>query len=470
MGCSSSKVSTVGPGIDPDAPWDPIAAAEGTWLDPTRSTAYDKVFVRLVVAEDASYPVGTVAAVAAGGCGKASRFAFGVNNVARMCMLVHLRSAGCSELTLTPKGGADFAVPIPPGNSDTWVAHTGLLGEGVTLEVRSQSWEKDFGGVTLDERGFPVETMDIHPIEITNCQPREKATLVYKTKPGNSKMLLWFPGRNDMWSHVHVLQPILDAGFDLYAVEHRKQGRSQFGSTAGDFSITAHVSDHRLVLEEQNAGFAFALANKPYEKVVLYGHSTGGLEVSNFLREGDERARISACVLNSPFLDWGAMSGLNELILDGMDELFPVISLFKGAAEQAQLMPLGGLPTEPSAFTARLWLQYPSIDLRARNAQTNVVTAGWAAASSEMHEELLAMTPTAIPTLLMHSDGDVALDSTEMPKLAGNLSTNLTCKFVPNCRHDMLMSYFAEDNAAVLGCMLKFMEKECGAVSQVMKI
>jgi alpha-beta hydrolase superfamily lysophospholipase len=36
----------------------------------------------------------------------------------------------------------------------------------------------------------------------------------------------------------------------------------------------------------------------------LFGHSTGGLIASSYMNTGSERNRISALILNSPFLDF----------------------------------------------------------------------------------------------------------------------------------------------------------------------
>ena len=111
---------------------------------------------------------------------------------------------------------------------------------------------------------------------------------------------------------------------------------------------------------------------------MLYGHSTGGLEASLFLREGSQRDRISACILNSPFLDWGGASML-DVALDLANEVYPVVEKamsFFFSKEQMEKKRIQ-TPKEPSALTTGLWVQYPCIDLRCRNATSNVLTAGW---------------------------------------------------------------------------------------------
>lgn len=36
--------------------------------------------------------------------------------------------------------------------------------------------------------------------------------LTYKIKPGNTKMLYWLPGRNDLFMHYAAAEAFLDAG------------------------------------------------------------------------------------------------------------------------------------------------------------------------------------------------------------------------------------------------------------------
>ena len=49
--------------------------------------------------------------------------------------------------------------------------------------------------------------------------------LTYKIKPGNTKMLYWLPGRNDLFMHYAAAEAFLDAGYDVFVMEHRRLGR-----------------------------------------------------------------------------------------------------------------------------------------------------------------------------------------------------------------------------------------------------
>ena len=151
-------------------------------------------------------------------------------------------------------------------------------------------------------------------------------------------------------------------------LEHRRLGRSQIGCDTEVFKYCSHTGDFRLYLEEFDKGMDKALngMGKTYEKVVLYGFSTGGLEATLLLREGKYRDRFSGVVFNSPFLDWGGLSPMMEVALDTADEWFPVMKLIKDSTA-AETMPLHDTGGKPSAFAVRLWSQYPATDLRCCN-------------------------------------------------------------------------------------------------------
>ena len=66
------------------------------------------------------------------------------------------------------------------------------------------------------------------PLRENKRHPDEAAVLTTKQWPGNRNALLWIPGRNDGFFHVHVLERILEAGFDLVTLDLRRCGRAQF--------------------------------------------------------------------------------------------------------------------------------------------------------------------------------------------------------------------------------------------------
>ena len=56
----------------------------------------------------------------------------------------------------------------------------------------------------------------------------ERAVVTFIQSPSNKNVLIWLPGRNDTFYHVHVLQRLLDQGFDVFALDCRRAGFAKF--------------------------------------------------------------------------------------------------------------------------------------------------------------------------------------------------------------------------------------------------
>lgn len=86
---------------------------------------------------------------------------------------------------------------------------------------------------------------------------------------------------------------------------------------------------------------------------------------------------------------------------------------------------------------------------------------GWLAAAGKIQEELTSTKwkkeASEVPTLLLWTDGDTCLDGSELPKLVDGISKDVKIKCIPNCRHDMLLSYTEEDNKIVMDSIFDFL-------------
>ena len=80
----------------------------------------------------------------------------------------------------------------------------------------------------LENSGMTSYTIPLHSSH--KRRSNERAVLTVKQDPGNGKALLWVPGRNDSFFHVHVLRRFLDAGFDVFALDLRRCGRAKLGA------------------------------------------------------------------------------------------------------------------------------------------------------------------------------------------------------------------------------------------------
>lgn len=121
------------------------------------------------------------------------------------------------------------------------------------------------------------------------------ATLVRPRQQHDGKTaVVYVPGFNDYFFHTHVAEFFTAQGFGFYAVDPRRSGRSwrpgQYRSYIEDIDDYAVELDLACA-QARDDGFA---------RIVLYGHSTGGLAVS--LYADRPHPDVAAVILNSPFL------------------------------------------------------------------------------------------------------------------------------------------------------------------------
>ena len=486
---------------DPSALYSAAEAAAGTWFDPTGRTAYDRVLIRL---QSVSKPNMRVAAQLVGGrCGNASVFLFsppadGGSAFGMACMLACKRGAQTSlEITVGPeceiangyeqsektvvpgKDACTLRCPVPQGRKDSkWIEHSlgadrpygtaETVGLIVKLEVRFEAWESP---VLARDSLAALQLQEIVFRDLPEAaSPTEKAVLSYMTRPGNTKMIYWLPGRNDLFVHSHAAAAFLNAGFDVFVIEHRRMGRANRGCSSEDMALASHVGgDLRVVMHDFDLGLKQAQILKlksrgspsSYTQSVLYGHSTGGLEAAMWLRERGQKLPFSMVVLNSPFLDFGN-SGMADGVLAPVDNgVYRVLTCLPGldSCISDKFDMLG--KKEPDSYGTRLWMQYPVIDPQLRNV-VNIggkVTLGWVKAVREQHELLTKTGPcTKLMTLVLATPGDSMLGEKDLEERAKFVSPNASVHMIPYCRHDMLLNYDKDQNSLVLGRILRFIE------------
>src|SRR5437016_2406766 len=103
--------------------------------------------------------------------------------------------------------------------------------------------------------------------------------------------VLYVHGFADYFFQRHMAERFAAEGYDFYALDLRKHGRSMRVHQHPNFckSISEYYADITRAL---------LVIGRP---VLLAGHSTGGLICSLYAEEGDRRKLIRALWLNSPF-------------------------------------------------------------------------------------------------------------------------------------------------------------------------
>ncbi|MDZ7805635.1 MAG: alpha/beta hydrolase [Gracilimonas sp.] len=113
-----------------------------------------------------------------------------------------------------------------------------------------------------------------------------------------NRPVLYLHGFNDYFFQTHVAEQFNKNGYNFYALDLRKYGRSLLSHQHPNYcrSITEYFEEINRSVE--------IIQEKYDQKIVLMGHSTGGLIASVYLNIGKYRDQFDQLILNSPFLDF----------------------------------------------------------------------------------------------------------------------------------------------------------------------
>ncbi len=171
------------------------------------------------------------------------------------------------------------------------------------------SWHSDFldgyesSDLPLDVPRAPGEPDDVEMV----------ATLVRKSPGDTSRTaVLYLHGWNDYFFQTHLADAFTDAGIDFYALDLRRYGRSLRRGHLPTF-IT-DLDDYGVEI-----GLAADLIGAGHDRLIVAGHSTGGLIAA--LWAANHPDRVSGLVLNAPWLDLQGSAMVRALGLPVIDAI-----------------------------------------------------------------------------------------------------------------------------------------------------
>lgn len=266
------------------------------------------------------------------------------------------------------------------------------------------------------------------------------STIIRKLTPdsiGTRRGVLYVHGFNDYFFNAQMGDEFVGHGYDFYAVDLRKYGRSILpGQRLFEArSLTEYFPDiDSALVVMQHSGL---------DEIVLMGHSTGGLISAYYMAE-NPGAPVDALILNSPFLDWN---------LGWKERLVPLISWWGLIAPDTRI-PQG----KSTAYAESLLKKYHgdwNYDTRWKLEQSPDVTAGWVRAINLAQHALRdGKARIGIPILLMYSSASISgdkwtpahnradgvLDVADIRRYGLQLGPRVTCFKVTGGLHDLLLS------------------------------
>ena len=335
---------------------------------------------------------------------------------------------------------ADQAIASPTASSAITARHPIL--ERVSI-VKSRQWRPDEFLDRFDALRLPLgdDPDGDGPIEATLVRaPRGPAA--------TCGAVLYVHGFTDYFFQEAVAEFFTERDYDFYAVDLRKCGRS-----LRDDDQPHYITD--LAFYDLELGAALDViteeSDSPGSRVLVVGHSTGGLITSLWLdrlRESDpdRHRRVKGLLLNSPWLD---LQGEPLLRSDAVGAVI---------AGVGRLRPRTVVPRDLSqAYGDSLHVTRNgewTYDVRCKPLTGFPVTFGWLSAVRAGQRRLHRGIDVGVPTLVLRSDksrfadayrpevdtADCVLDVDQIAQWSGVLGRRVWAVAVPDARHDVFLS------------------------------
>ena len=280
----------------------------------------------------------------------------------------------------------------------------------------------------------------------------------------SSSVVLAVHGYTDYFFNTELADHFTARGWRFYGLDSRRCGRSWREGQTPHFTTDLTHYDREL-----EGALAIIGAENPAARVLVYGHSTGGLVVSLWLdrvrSRGDTAAlKIAGLVLNSPFLDLNGPAILRTRATStaiGAASRVRATRVVRGAGSGGY-----GL-TLHRAYHGEF-----DYNLTWKPIGGFPITVGWIHAIRRGQARLHRGLDVGVPNLVLRSDhsvaetaetqllqrGDAVLDVAHIARWAGCLGNRTTSVPVVDAKHDVFLS-LSEPRAAAYAELDRWLEQ-----------
>ena len=266
------------------------------------------------------------------------------------------------------------------------------------------------------------------------------ATLVRKKNTqATTKAILYIHGFIDYFFQTEMADQFNQQGFDFYALDLRKYGRSRLGHQQ-----LYNVRDLSEYDAEINKALEIIQA-EGHDAVLLSGHSTGGLICTLFAAHHPQHSLIKGLWANSPFYDFNMSEFEKNKALPQLSKL-------------GRLLPNLTIPSGLNKwYVPSLHCHYHgewNFNLEWKQPSYKMVKLSFVRAIYEAQKEIHAGVTLTIPTLVMHSHqtknpkkwgieaqtSDVILNVNDIQKYAEKMIGDIRIQTIENGLHDLVLS------------------------------
>ncbi|HEU4426615.1 MAG TPA: alpha/beta hydrolase [Pilimelia sp.] len=254
------------------------------------------------------------------------------------------------------------------------------------------------------------------------------------------RAVLYVHGFIDYFFQTHLADFFVERGWDFYAIDLRKYGRSLLPHQSPNFcrDITDYYPEldeaARIIREEHG-----------HDTLLVNGHSTGGLITSLWAHDRRDAGVVDGLFLNSPFFDFNASWLMRRPVAAAVANV--------GRARPYRIVPLGVSQVYGQSIHAEHKGEW-SYDLAWKPIAGFPVRAGWLAAIRRAQRRLRLGLEIPVPILVTCSSrsfrgsrwsdaaraADAVLDVEHMVRWAPGLGRHVTIARVADGLHDLALS------------------------------
>jgi alpha-beta hydrolase superfamily lysophospholipase len=294
-----------------------------------------------------------------------------------------------------------------------------------------------FDELVPDVLGEPylAETISLPP---DDEGPVVATLVVRRAAQPTTKAVLYVHGFCDYFFQTEYAEWWNDRGYDFYALDLRKYGRSLRPHQTPNF-----VTDLREHFPEIDAAFHRVTVRDGHDQVVVAAHSTGGLIAA--LWANARKPRIAGMALNSPWLDMQGgrlIQGIGTSVIKQVGARQPTRTISRAV---------------DGVYGRSLHVDHDGewmFNTEWKPLDSFPVTFGWLRAIRLGHDELHTGLEVGCPVLVLSSAGtrwpkemgpdvhdyDVVLEVPQIRQWATALGSHVTYVAIEGARHDVVLS------------------------------
>ncbi len=268
-----------------------------------------------------------------------------------------------------------------------------------------------------------------------------RSTIIRKLcKDKSTKAFLYVHGFNDYFFQSEMGQRFVDSGYNFYAVDLRRYGRSR-----ELWQYPFNIRDQKEYFADIDSALS-QIRKDGNTDITLGGHSTGGLTVAYFGAMRGKEVGVNRIVTDSPFLEWNYSSFMRNIAV-------PVVGFFGKFFKNAKIK-----QSHCDGYAYSLLKEYYgewTYNTDWKMIYSPPVTASWVNAINSAQSKLMRNAKNiSVPILVMHSSrkidgcnytpdfqtGDAVLDPEMIQKQGMKLGSERVVCAIDSGLHDLILS------------------------------